>query len=115
MLFFTTITVLPGHVVLACRGDTVTTLEPGRHLVRTPHSARSIDMRERLVPVAAQEVLTADAMSVRVSMSLRIRVTDPVAFVDRVGDLLDTIVQRGVDSAVADALSASRALATTTP
>lgn len=37
------------------------------------------------------------------------------AFVDRVGDLLDTIVRRGVDSAVADALSASRALATTTP
>lgn len=86
MLFFTTITVLPGHVVLAYRGDTVTTLEPGRYLVRTPHSARSIDMRERLVPVAAQEVLTADAMSVRVSMSLRIRVTDPVAFVDRAED-----------------------------
>lgn len=37
------------------------------------------------------------------------------AFVDRVGDLLDTIVQRGVDSAIADALAASDVLAPTTP
>lgn len=45
-----------------------------------------IDLRERLVTLAPQEVLTADAVSLRVTVALRIVVTDAVAYVEKADD-----------------------------
>lgn len=63
MLFHNRITVPPGHSVLAYRGDHAQTLPAGRHRVRKPDATLSVDLRERLIPVAPQEVLTAEVRS----------------------------------------------------
>ncbi|WP_055476386.1 slipin family protein [Gordonia sp. HS-NH1] len=91
MLFHNRMTVPPGHTVLAYRGAEVQTLPTGRHRVRKPDATLSVDMRERLVQVAPQEVLTADSMAVRISMTLRARVIDAVAFVERSSDPIGTV------------------------
>ncbi|MEV7826769.1 mannitol dehydrogenase family protein [Microbacterium enclense] len=81
-----------------------------------PHAAAMTDpARERLTAGATRG---GRDLAARAIVDLHLFGEDlahRTAFVDRVGDLLDTIVQRGVDSAIADALAASRALATTTP
>ena len=91
MLFHNRITVSPGHTVLAYRGTAVQALPAGRHRVRKPDATFDIDLRERLIPVAPQEVLTADSMSVRVSMTLRACVIDAVAFVERSADPIGAV------------------------
>lgn len=63
-------------------------LEPGRHL-RLPFSgtrAVRVDLRARVTNVPGQELLTADGVTVRVSLAARWRVTDPVAFVQGSAD-----------------------------
>ncbi|MBN0972253.1 MULTISPECIES: slipin family protein [Gordonia] len=91
MLFHNRITVSPGHTVLAYRGTAVQALPAGRHRVRKPDATFDVDLRERLIPVAPQEVLTADSMSVRVSMTLRACVIDAVAFVERSADPIGAV------------------------
>ncbi|MFC9979501.1 slipin family protein [Gordonia sp. NPDC127522] len=91
MLFHNRIAVSPGHTVLAYRGTAVQALPAGRHRVRKPDATFDIDLRERLIPVAPQEVLTADSMSVRVSMTLRACVIDAVAFVERSADPIGAV------------------------
>lgn len=91
MLFHNRITVSPGHTVLAYRGTAVQALPAGRHRVRKPDATFNVDLRERLIPVAPQEVLTADSMSVRVSMTLRACVIDAVAFVERSADPIGAV------------------------
>jgi fructuronate reductase len=81
-----------------------------------PHAAAMSDpARERLTAGASRG---GRDLAARAIVELHLFGEDlahRTAFVDRVGDLLDTIVRRGVDSAIADALAASPALATTTP
>lgn len=81
-----------------------------------PHAAAMTDpARERLTAVA---VRGGRDLAARAIVDLHLFGEDlahRTAFVDRVGDLLDTIVQRGVDSAIADSLSASTVLAPTLP
>lgn len=91
MLFHNRITVSPGHTVLAYRGTAVQALPAGRHRVRKPDATFDVDLRERLIPVAPQEILTADSMSVRVSMTLRACVIDAVAFVERSADPIGAV------------------------
>lgn len=91
MLLHNRITVPPGHIVLAYRGDHAQTLPAGRHRVRKPDATLSVDLRERLIPVAPQEVLTADSMAVRVSMMLRACVIDAAAFVERAADPIGAV------------------------
>lgn len=91
MLFHNRITVPPGHTVLAYRGTAVQALPAGRHRVRKPDATFDVDLRERLIPVAPQEILTADSMSVRVSMTLRACVIDAAAFVERSADPIGAV------------------------
>lgn len=81
-----------------------------------PHAAEMSDNARELL--AAGAVRGGRDLAARAIVDLHLFGEDlahRTAFVDRVGDLLDIIVQRGVDSAIADSLSASGALAPTTP
>lgn len=58
-------------------GRIVETLGPGRHLIWWPGTEIVIeDMREQLMVVPGQEVLTADNLAVRVSLAVKYRTTD---------------------------------------
>ncbi len=60
-------------------GIFVKVLEPGRHRFwGKKYSTRSFDMRPTNCIVPSQEVLSKDLVSVRVSLRMRFRVTDPL-------------------------------------
>lgn len=92
MSLFSRITVVPGYVTLEYReGKLTRTLQPGSHSRRGDATYVTVDLRERLIPVAPQEILTSDVMSVRVTMALRLTVVDAVAFTERAVDPIATI------------------------
>lgn len=91
MLFYNEITVPPGHTVLAYRGTEVKPLGTGRHQISKPDSTVTVDLRDRLIPVAPQEILTSDSISIRASMSLRARVIDAREFVERAADPIGAV------------------------
>lgn len=92
MSIFNRMSVDPGCVVLEYRGGSLSrVLQTGSYSPRSDAQYRVVDLRERLVPVALQEVLTSDAMSVRVSMTLRMVVTDAVAFTERAVDPIASV------------------------
>ncbi len=67
--------------VLAIRdGEVVTVLGPGRYRRRRRTAYERVDVRERVTGIAAQEILTADGVSVKVTASLRWSVLDPLAY-----------------------------------
>ncbi|MGV9709392.1 slipin family protein [Gordonia sp. NPDC003424] len=87
MSLFNRFSIDPGQIVLEYRNGKLTReLLPGKHIAWSDARYVAVEMRERLVPVALQEVLTADAMAVRVSMALRVIVVDAVAFTERAVD-----------------------------
>ncbi|TWS18614.1 slipin family protein [Tsukamurella asaccharolytica] len=67
-------------------GAVARVLESGPHRVRRAHSVVPVVVAERLLAVAPQEVVTAESVPVRVSMALRVRVADPVAYLERAAD-----------------------------
>lgn len=76
-----TITVRSHERVLAYRdGRLDGVLDPGRHRLRARTELMPVDVRERIVTLAPQEVLTSDGVTLRVTAALVWRVTDPVAF-----------------------------------
>jgi regulator of protease activity HflC (stomatin/prohibitin superfamily) len=86
MSLFTRLTVPAGQRGLVYRDGTVDRVLPR---VRTSCSARSRRLRrdeERLFALAPQDVLTADAVSLRVTVTLRIAVTDRVTFTENTAD-----------------------------
>jgi regulator of protease activity HflC (stomatin/prohibitin superfamily) len=83
-MFNKKITVSQHERVLAYRdGRFEQVLVPGRHSVHRRTELVSVDVRERLVTLAPQEVLTSDGVSLRVTASVAWSVTDPVAFHER--------------------------------
>lgn len=77
----------PGEVVLEYRdGALVRTLTAGAHRTRRCATYIGVDTRERIVPVAPQEVLTADGVPVRVSLAIGVAVVDAVRFTERADD-----------------------------
>jgi regulator of protease activity HflC (stomatin/prohibitin superfamily) len=81
------LTVEAGQSALVYRNGTLSrVLHPGTHRLYGAVSTVVVDLRERLVTLAPQEVLTADAVSLRVTVALRIVVTDPVAYVEKAAD-----------------------------
>jgi regulator of protease activity HflC (stomatin/prohibitin superfamily) len=75
------ITVRSHERVLAYRdGRLERVLDPGRHRRRTRTTLVRVDVRERIVTLAPQEVLTSDGVTLRVTAALVWSVTDPVAF-----------------------------------
>jgi regulator of protease activity HflC (stomatin/prohibitin superfamily) len=119
------ITVMEWQRVLAyVDGRLDRVLEPGRHGYREGRTHLvTVDLRPRLLTVPGQEVITADGVSVRVSLTAQWRVTDPVAFTSGAEapvQVLYADVQDAVRVAVAavtlDAVLADRsALAVTAP
>lgn len=81
-----------------------------------PHAAAMTDpARKRLAAVATRGGRDLAARAIVELQLFGEDLAHRTAFVDRVGDLLDTIVERGVDSAIAESLSASGTLAPTAP
>jgi regulator of protease activity HflC (stomatin/prohibitin superfamily) len=81
------LTVEAGQSAVVYRNGTLLrVLHPGKHRLRGAVSTVVIDMRERLMTLAPQEVLTADAVSLRVTIAVRIVVTDAVAYVEKAND-----------------------------
>lgn len=66
-------------------------LEPGRYQRRRGTRRVLVDRRESLLQVSPQEILTSDAVSVRVTAAVRWAVGDPVAFLDRTSDPEGTV------------------------
>ncbi|SDP19142.1 fructuronate reductase [Microbacterium testaceum StLB037] len=81
-----------------------------------PHAAAMTDpARERLAAAATRGGRDLAARAIVELQLFGEDLAHRTAFVDRVGDLLDTIVERGVDSAIAESLSASGTLSPTAP
>ena len=78
------LTVEAGQCALVYRDGTLSrVLRPGRHRLYGTVSTVVVDLRERLVTLAPQEVLTSDAVSLRVTVALRIKITDAAAYVEK--------------------------------
>ena len=100
------ITVHPGQRLLEQRpGRATRALGPGRHRRRVGATYILVDVRERLAPVAPQEVLVADGVVVKVTAVIRWSVVDAVAYVEHSGDPL-AVVYLAVQVALRDALAA---------
>lgn len=84
-------------------GAVARVLGPGPHRVRRAHTVVPVVVAERLLAVAPQEVVTAESVPVRVSMALRVRVTDPVAYLERAADP-DAVVYLAAQVALREAL-----------
>lgn len=84
-------------------GAVARVLGPGPHRVRRAHTVVPVVVAERLLAVAPQEVVTAESVPVRVSMALRIRVADPVAYLERAADP-DAVVYLAAQVALREAL-----------
>ena len=57
-------------------------LTPGRHRRRWGTKVVRVDLREHLLTLSPQEVLTSDGVSTKVTAAVRWTVADPVAFVE---------------------------------
>ena len=69
-------------------------LEPGRHLFwKTARRLRveTIGLREEMLDVAGQEIMTADRVTLRLNMIVTFKVTDPVRAVSAVTDYKQTL------------------------
>ena len=84
------VTVPVGHSALVYRsGILQRVLSPGAHWVIG--TATMVEMRERLIALAPQEVLTSDAVSLRVTVALRFAVTDAAAFIETAADPVSAV------------------------
>ena len=104
-MFLSKITVHPHERVLAYRdGRLEGVLDPGRHRRRTRTELVRVDLRERIVTLAPQEVLTADGVTLRVTAALVWAVVDPVAFHERSASP-DAVVYLAAQLGLREALS----------
>jgi regulator of protease activity HflC (stomatin/prohibitin superfamily) len=79
-----TITVAPGFAAVRyAKGAFVAVLPPGQHPTRPRYSHRVVDVRERLLALALQEIPSADGIPVRVAATLRLAVVDPRLFLEQ--------------------------------
>ena len=64
-------------------------LGPGTHWVFRPTTVvQTIDVRESLLPLTGQELVTADGISIKISLAARYRVADPVKAMNSVAGYL---------------------------
>ena len=81
-------------------------LEPGRHRRRRwRRTSVRVAVRPRLLSVAGQEVLTADGLTVKVSLLVRLRVEDPRRWHEAVEDP-DAFVYAALQVAVRESVAA---------
>ena len=64
-------------------------LGPGTHWIFRPATAvHTVDVRETLLPLTGQELVTADGVSIKISLAARYRVADPVKAINNVAGYL---------------------------
>ena len=91
-LFTQPLTVQPWQRVLErLDGAPTVVLEPGRHRRRSRATYQVLDVREQLLTLSPQEVLTADGVTLKVTAALRWRVADPVVYTETVADPLSRV------------------------
>jgi regulator of protease activity HflC (stomatin/prohibitin superfamily) len=104
MSLFTHITVFSHERALEyVDGVCTRVLEPGRHRTVRRATYQRVDVRERIVTTAPQEVLTSDGVLVRVTAAVRWKVSDARAFVETVHDA-SALVYLAVQVGLRDAL-----------
>ncbi len=82
-------------------------LEPGRHRYNKRRSTLvNAEMRWRMLTVPGQELITADGVTVRVSVAASWRVTDPVSYVS-VATSAQEVLYGAVQEAIRDAVAAT--------
>jgi len=87
------------------RGEFVAVLPAGRYMTRPGFKHVHVDVRQRLLHLALQEVPAADGVPVRVAPTLRVAVTDPRLFVERAQDPM-AVVYLAAQLAVRERLAA---------
>ncbi len=95
-------------VLVVQDGTVAAVLGPGRHRRRRRSVYERVDVRERISTVPAQEVLTADTVTLKVSVAMRWQVVDPIAYT-AVADA-EAVVYLAVQIALRDELSGRDAL-----
>lgn len=98
---------VPAHTIAVeyRHGAISRVLGPGRHPRRWKAQLVRLDTRESLLPVAPQDVLTTDGITVKVTAAVRWAVADAVTWVQRTTDPL-AAVYLATQVAIRDALSA---------
>lgn len=86
-------TTVPAHTaaVELVDGTPVRVLEPGRHRRARRATYVHVDVREQLLAIPGQEILTVDGVQVRVSAAVRWTVADPIAWLERAVDPLGLV------------------------
>ncbi len=94
------------RVVRFVNGAVRDVLGPGRHSYRRRGTRlERVDVRPRLLAVPGQEIFTADGLTIRVSVVIRLAVTDPVAHLTAALDAQQE-VYLATQSALRDAVNA---------
>lgn len=100
------VTVDPWEAAVVHRDGAITAvLGPGRHRLHRRSVAVVLDVRPRQLVVNAQEILSADAISVRVSAVAEVAVADARAAVTASADA-DAVVYSAIQVALRDAITA---------
>lgn len=87
ILTFNRITVSAGQCALEYKDGTLgRVLPPGRHRIDVEASVVRVEMREQVLTLAPQEVLTSDAVTLRITVALQFKVRDAVAYVEAAAD-----------------------------
>lgn len=103
------LTVQPWQVALERRdGEPTRVLQPGRHVELARAAYDVLDVRERMDLVPAQELLTADGVTVKVSAVWAWTVGDPVVFTEKVRDPVHAVYV-AIQLALRDALATQEA------
>ncbi|MBU9762797.1 slipin family protein [Mycobacterium sp. TNTM28] len=84
---FNRITVSAGQCALEYVDGTLRrVLPPGRHRIDVAASVMRVEMREQMLTLAPQEVLTSDAVTLRITVALQFKVTDAVVHTEAAAD-----------------------------
>jgi regulator of protease activity HflC (stomatin/prohibitin superfamily) len=82
------------RALLYVNGELARVLSEGRYAVLREHRdvrLVRVDLREREIQIAGQEVMTADKVSLRINVVVKLRVVDPVASVQGAAALDDAL------------------------
>lgn len=87
MSVFKTLKVQAWQAALArTPGRPTVVLGPGAHRRHRRATYQLVDLREQVITLAPQEILTADGVTVRVTALVRWAIGDPVAYTEKVAD-----------------------------
>jgi regulator of protease activity HflC (stomatin/prohibitin superfamily) len=99
----------PGHAgVLLVDGKHVETLAPGRYALWKNVAAVKVvalDLRETVLDVSGQEIMTADKVTLRINAGVTYRIVDPARAVSATDDVRQALY-RDVQHALRDAIAA---------